>query len=137
MSKYDDQTHCENLDCVDQLEISQAGYQLNNPHTKYQGFRPRDPKHEVYFVFSNDNLFLVQMVSCYRGGGMAAVAIREGEMAAVAIREGEMAAIAIREGEMAAIAIREGDMAAIAIREVEMSAVAIREGEMATVAIRE
>ena len=31
MSKYGDQTHCENLDCVSQLEIGQAGYLLNHP----------------------------------------------------------------------------------------------------------
>ena len=31
MYKYDDQTHCENLDCVGQSEIGQAGYLLNHP----------------------------------------------------------------------------------------------------------
>ena len=31
MSNYDDQTHCENLDCVGQLEIDKAGYLLNHP----------------------------------------------------------------------------------------------------------
>ena len=31
MSKYDDQTHCENRDCVGQLEIGQAGHLLNHP----------------------------------------------------------------------------------------------------------
>ena len=31
VSKYGDQTHCENLDCVGQLEIGQAGYLLNHP----------------------------------------------------------------------------------------------------------
>ena len=33
MSKYGDQTHYENLDCVGQLEIVQAGYLLNHPYT--------------------------------------------------------------------------------------------------------
>ena len=32
MSYYGDQTHCENLDCVGQLEIGQASYLLNHPH---------------------------------------------------------------------------------------------------------
>ena len=31
MSKYGDQTYCENLDCVGQLEIGQAGYLSNHP----------------------------------------------------------------------------------------------------------
>ena len=31
MSKYGDQMHCENPDCVSQLEIGQAGYLLNHP----------------------------------------------------------------------------------------------------------
>ena len=31
MSKYGDQTHRENLDCVSELEIGQAGYLLNHP----------------------------------------------------------------------------------------------------------
>ena len=31
MSKYGDQTHCENLDCVDHLEKIKAGYLLNHP----------------------------------------------------------------------------------------------------------
>ena len=31
MSKYGDQTHGENLDCVSQFEIGQAGYLLNSP----------------------------------------------------------------------------------------------------------
>ena len=30
-SYYGDQTHCKNLDCVDQLEIGQAGYLLILP----------------------------------------------------------------------------------------------------------
>ena len=30
MSKYGDHTHCENFDCVGQLEIGQAGYLLNH-----------------------------------------------------------------------------------------------------------
>ena len=34
MSKYGDQTNCENLDCVFQLEICQAGYLLNNPRRR-------------------------------------------------------------------------------------------------------
>ena len=29
INKYGDRTHCENLDCVRQLEIGQAGYLLN------------------------------------------------------------------------------------------------------------
>ena len=33
MSKYGDQTYCENLDCVGQLQIGQAGYLLNHPCT--------------------------------------------------------------------------------------------------------
>ena len=32
MSRYGDQTNCENLDCVGQLEIGQVGYLLNHPH---------------------------------------------------------------------------------------------------------
>ena len=31
MSKYGDQTHCENLDCVGQLKVGQAGYLLKHP----------------------------------------------------------------------------------------------------------
>ena len=31
MSKHGYQTHSENLDCVSQLEIDQAGYLLNRP----------------------------------------------------------------------------------------------------------
>ena len=31
MSEYGDQTHCENLDCVSQLEIGQASFLLNRP----------------------------------------------------------------------------------------------------------
>ena len=33
MSKYGDQTHCKNIDCVGQLELGQAGYLLNHPRT--------------------------------------------------------------------------------------------------------
>ena len=33
MSKYGNQTNCENLDCVVQLEIDQGGYLLNHPRT--------------------------------------------------------------------------------------------------------
>ena len=33
MSKYGDQTHCENLDWVGQLKIGQAGYLLNHLRT--------------------------------------------------------------------------------------------------------
>ena len=35
MSKYGDQTHCENLDYVGQLEIYHAGYLLNHPHSMH------------------------------------------------------------------------------------------------------
>ena len=34
MSKYSDQTHPGNLDCVGQLEIGQAGYLLNHPRSR-------------------------------------------------------------------------------------------------------
>ena len=33
MSNYGYQTHCENLDCVGQLEIGKVSYLLNNPRT--------------------------------------------------------------------------------------------------------
>ena len=33
MSYYGDQTHCENHDCVGQLEIDQTGYLLTHPRT--------------------------------------------------------------------------------------------------------
>ena len=33
MSEHGDQTHCENLDCVGQLEIAQAGYLLKHPRS--------------------------------------------------------------------------------------------------------
>ena len=35
MSDYGDQIHCENLDCVGQLEICQVGYLLTHPHIVY------------------------------------------------------------------------------------------------------
>ena len=37
MSKYGDKINCENLDCVSQLEIGQAGYLLNHPHSVFIG----------------------------------------------------------------------------------------------------
>ena len=37
MSKYGDQTHCENLDCVSRLEIDQTGYLLNHPRSLRPG----------------------------------------------------------------------------------------------------
>ena len=33
MSKYGDQTHCDNFDCVGQVEVGQAGYLVNHPRT--------------------------------------------------------------------------------------------------------
>ena len=34
MSKYGEQTHWENLDCVGQLEIGQESYYVNHPRIK-------------------------------------------------------------------------------------------------------
>ena len=36
MSTYGDQTHCENLDCIGRLEISQTGYLLTHPRINAQ-----------------------------------------------------------------------------------------------------
>ena len=48
MSKYGDQTHCENLDCVSQSEIGQAGYLLNPPRTYRCKWHPGTKGNKVH-----------------------------------------------------------------------------------------